>query len=175
MCLATYMAFFSRRLSLLSFTSAKMPVCSSLQRVVRASVCFHGLRTEIVRTIELSNLGRSYARFGCNHIRMILVVLRLSIYLSIYLNRTKRRFENKKLFFLVFNKFQLRRTGRQPFLSCGRHVFWQRIHSVHISSEPAVCRNLRYTVKQLPQALIFLKRFSLALCRLDWVKKSLIT
>ena len=167
-----YMAFFSRRLSLLSFMSAKMPVCSSLQRVVRASVFFHGLWTEIVRTIELSNLGRSYARFGCNHIRMILVILRLSIYLS---DRTKRRLENKKLFFLVFNKFQLRRTGRQPFLSCGRHVFWQRIHSVHISSEPAVCRNLRYTVKQLPQALIFLKQFSLAFCRLDWVKKSLIT
>lgn len=174
MCLATYMAFFSRRLNLLSFTSAKTPVCSSLQRVVRASVYFSqpldGNRKDD-RTFEPRTKLRqvwmqSYKDDTCST---------QTIYLSIYLNRTKRRLENKKLFFLVFNKFQLRRTGRQPFLSCGRHVFWQRIHSVHISSEPAVCRNLRYTVQQLPQALIFLKQFSLALCGLDWVKKSLIT
>lgn len=63
---------------------------------------FHGLWTEIVRTIELSNLGRSYARFGCNHIRMILVVLRLKL-LQKVLQANASSFVGKRAWcFLVF-------------------------------------------------------------------------
>lgn len=63
---------------------------------------FHGLWTEIVRTIELSNLGRSYARFRCNHIRMILVVLRLKL-LQKVLQANASSFVGKRAWcFLVF-------------------------------------------------------------------------
>lgn len=63
---------------------------------------FHGLWTEIVRTIELSNLGRSYASFRCNHIRMILVVLRLKL-LQKVLQANASSFVGKRAWcFLVF-------------------------------------------------------------------------